>query len=95
MADQTLSYRISVVNDFFAVPADRLADCLADFADAVAAFRLMAEAVRAQVEAAGIEVRKPVASLPEFTWTDDGVRAIRIQAAAANGERSVIIEGRA
>ena len=60
-------YTIATVGDFLAVPADRQADCLAEFADWLGAAR----GIRDLAAAVGED---PAAQIGPFEWTDDGER---------------------
>lgn len=59
------SYEIRTVADFVKVPADRIDDCLAEFAVALVVGR-MAAAISDQIK------------FPLFTWHDDGKKEAQI-----------------
>lgn len=69
-------YTIRTVNDFLAIPADRLAACLEDLASAIEIHRAAAGLVRAVAEGLrqGVSIPDDAFTMPCFTWIDDGER---------------------
>lgn len=72
-------YAIRVVEDFLAVPDDRLDDCLAEFANTVRAARATKAAILAAMEQEGIPLSGGLVALGSWRWIDDGERAIRVE----------------
>ena len=65
-------YTIRTVGDFVAVPEDRVAACLAEFAEFLTLAREVSELTRA---AGGVVVH---CEFPEYTWIDDGRRDVSV-----------------
>jgi hypothetical protein len=73
---EAATYQIETVADFLRVPEDRIADCLAEFAD----YLTMARGIIEQAEIAGEVVGVPVtAQIDPFKWVDDGRQKRRIE----------------
>ncbi len=60
-------YLITSIDDFLQVPQDRLAACLIEFHDYMAALRIEREAACVAADADGAETKG-------FVWRDDGAR---------------------
>ena len=72
MADK---YKIKTVNDFLAIPEDKLEKCLDEFKVAVLATKAMVDLENAIGQVVGV---KEVVFMPSFTWVDDEANNITI-----------------
>ena len=84
-AREAATYQIETVADFLRVPEDRIADCLAEFAD----YLSMARGIIEQADIAGELIGAVVAAkIDPFEWTDDGRRKRQIEIRAATSDHT-------
>ena len=76
-------YTIATVGDFLAVPADRQADCLAEFADWLGAARGIRDLAAAVGDVAEVA---PGAQIGPFEWVADGERRGTVLVSPAQGD---------
>jgi hypothetical protein len=62
-------YRIATVTDFLKVPSDRIADCIAEFADYLV---IMREIIEKASTLSGTPISSVAFEPTVFVWTDDG-----------------------
>ena len=87
MLTEPKSYRIATLDDFLAVPEDRLAACLEEFADWCEVSRRTEAVLRTLVPDHPAD--KPLLAALAFEWTDDGARHVTMSLSFAAGDSSV------
>lgn len=73
------TYEIVTVNDFLAVPEDRIGECLEEFAHAIDLHRRTGALIVAVAESQGHVLLYGSLAMPSFTWIDDGLKNCTIQ----------------
>jgi hypothetical protein len=77
-AGEPLTYQIGTVNDFLAVPEDRIGECLEEFAHAIDLHRRTAALISIVAEAQGNSLPVSLFAMPSFTWIDDGLKNVTV-----------------